>query len=196
MLLLGSGITLLLQWNVVTKLRRENQSLREAADGAQKVRDGSAELTRTQSAIEQNRQSVSEDRKDLLRLRNEVTRLREQTKELEQLRAANQSLHTKLWKQDLPTTNQAVLDEWATQQWENMEVDDSMAAVYALVAIRLIEAGENEKAMQKLVMPIGMYYRLYKKRASTEERSKLLDRIDQAAKNSPVIARELERKIE
>jgi hypothetical protein len=84
----------------------------------------------------------------------------------------------------------------AMKQFVVMDADDSMAAAIAVRAIPLIQAGENQKAVEGLVRPIGMFYRYRKTRVSTEAHSNLLARIEQLAASNQAVATEINRKIE
>ena len=160
------------------------------------MREENAELTRTRTGLQQEIQRARADNQDLLKMRNEVARLRDQAKELDRLRSEVQRLRGMQAAGSTAATNSAELESFARKQFEMIEYDDSTAAAWALRAIPLIEAGENQKAIQDLARPIGMYYRHYKPRAATEERSNLLVRIEEAARRNPIIAQEIARKTE
>jgi hypothetical protein len=74
--------------------------------------------------------------------------------------------------------------------------DDSMAAAIAYRTFKLYDAGETQKAMQKLAWPIGVYYRYNKTRTLTADGSNFLAKIEQLASSNKVVAAEIHRTIE
>ena len=69
------------------------------------------------------------------------------------------------------------------------EVDQAAAASFAVDAIRCIDSGETQKAVQFLSFPIAMYYRDYGTQAgTTAERLKLGAAIEQLAQTNPFVA--------
>jgi hypothetical protein len=78
-----------------------------------------------------------------------------------------------------------------------MEWDDSKAAHFAVKAIPVVEAGDTQKAVRLLALPIGGWYRVYASKAGTnEERLTLRAKIEQLASTNSVVAAEIHRKIE
>jgi hypothetical protein len=95
LLLLGCALAIVVQWNATSKLRAENQRLREQAQQTQAQAGESDELQRLR-AENQEVDRLRKDNRELLRLRNEIRQLRDQTKELTKLQAQNQALRTEL----------------------------------------------------------------------------------------------------
>ena len=93
--LVGCLTVILVQWSRASKLREENQRLREQAQKLQ-ARTGDSEELQRLRAENQEVERLRKDNRELLRLRNEVRQLREQTKELARLGAENQRLRTDL----------------------------------------------------------------------------------------------------
>jgi hypothetical protein len=77
--------------------------------------------------------------------------------------------------------------------WEYEERQDRMAAIHALAAFKLLEARDIEGAKTRLLAPIGMYYRLYRKKGDSPDID-VLSSIEAAAKSSPSLASEIARK--
>src|SRR6266498_2565392 len=125
---------------VLSNLRGENQRLVEIAGDVQKMREENAELMRTRSGVQQELERSRADTKDVLKLRSEVARLRDQAKELDRLRSEVQRLRGMQAAGTTSATNSAEFDSFVRKQFEMMEFDDSMTAVWALRAIPLIEA--------------------------------------------------------
>lgn len=93
--LVGCLTAILVQWSRASKLREENQRLREQAEKLQ-TRTGDSEELQRLRAENQELERLRKDNRELLRLRNEVRQLREQTKELARLGAENKRLRTAL----------------------------------------------------------------------------------------------------
>jgi uncharacterized protein YxeA len=75
--------------------------------------------------------------------------------------------------------------------------DDTFAAVIALNAIPLIEAGDTQKAVKVLAYPIGNYYRFYALHAGTnQEWLQMRARIEQIASTNQVVDAEIHKKVD
>jgi hypothetical protein len=70
---------------------------------------------------------------------------------------------------------------------------DELAAAVALAAFKKLESGDTDAAKSGLLLPIGMYYRLYHDEDGDDT---LLDRIEAASREYPSIATEISRKVE
>lgn len=75
------------------------------------------------------------------------------------------------------------------QYFENEKRQDRMAAFIALVAYRILEEGDIEKAKSRLVDTVGLYYHLYQ-----DEGGDVIDSIREAAQNYPDIAAEISKR--
>ena len=85
----------------------------------------------------------------------------------------------------------------ARRYMEALEMDDSMAAVFAVRAIPIVESGDTKKAVQCLAKPIGNYYRLYAAKAGTNDmRLSLRAKIEQLASSNSIVDAEIHRKLE
>ena len=85
----------------------------------------------------------------------------------------------------------------ANQLFKTMEWDDSLAAIFAVRAIPMVESGDVTNAVAWLAKPIGSYYRVYAHKAGTnEDRLALCAKIEQLAGTNPAVAAEIHRKIQ
>jgi hypothetical protein len=84
-----------------------------------------------------------------------------------------------------------------SQLLTNMEWDDSKAANFAVKAIPVVESGDTQKAVHLLALPIGGWYRVYASKAGTnQDRVLLRAKIEQLASTNPVVAAEIQKKID
>ena len=73
-----------------------------------------------------------------------------------------------------------------------MEWDDSKAANFAVKAIPAVEAGDKQKAIELLALPIGSWYRVYAENTGTnEDRIRLKEKINQLASSNSIVASEI-----
>jgi hypothetical protein len=86
----------------------------------------------------------------------------------------------------------------ARRYLDSMEHDDRMTALVALAAIRHLEEDRSAKAKELLAQQLGSYYVIYgppdnpKKRIS-EDRMHTLRKIEEAARNYPVVQAAIEK---
>jgi hypothetical protein len=76
------------------------------------------------------------------------------------------------------------------------ESGDAKAAAFAAEAIRCIDSGETQKAVQFLSLPIASYYSAYAIRAGTNaQRLKLRAYIEQTAQTNQVVAAQIKKEM-
>ena len=88
-------VAIAVQTNLLVELKRENATLRAAAQNLDQLRADNAEYQRL-LAQSQELEKLRQDNADLQRLRGETDRLRAQLPELEKLRTANQKLQAQI----------------------------------------------------------------------------------------------------
>jgi hypothetical protein len=70
--------------------------------------------------------------------------------------------------------------------------DDRFAAVIAMDAIPLVEAGDTQKAVKVLAYPIGEYYRFHALQAGTnQDRLRMRVQIEQMASTNQIVYAEI-----
>ncbi len=79
------------------------------------------------------------------------------------------------------------------QYFEDMKRQDEMTAAVALGAFKYLERGDTNAAKGRLAWHVGSYYRLYHAKGGD---TNLLTQIEAAAKEYPMIADEIAKKIE
>lgn len=89
--LLGALAGFVIQQSSLTRLRKENEALRQVQEEAQRQRE-TGHQTPPNPNQEQEMERLRADNQDLIKLRGEVAKLRPQAKELEKLRAENRAL--------------------------------------------------------------------------------------------------------
>ena len=78
------------------------------------------------------------------------------------------------------------------QYFEDMKRQDETAAKFGLGGFRLLERGETDRAKQYLLKAVGSYYRLYHNKGGD---TNFLFKIEEAARQYPLLATEISRKI-
>jgi len=91
-----------------------------------------------------------------------------------------------------------IADRDARRCLGNMESDDRMTAVVALAAIRKMEDGRSTDAEELLARQLGSYYVIYgppdnPKKKISDDCMQILRKIEEAAKEYPVVQAALDR---